>query len=230
MKRDLVINVLLIIAGILLAFALFGAGAVWKGKMPPRRPSASSAPEVGNDPGQALAKAGMEEAMPNTENVASTPDARSVVINGRALSEQQLQELATNYGAAPPPGRYWYDTMSGMWGYEGREALGFIRPGHAFGPVSPRASNGNTGAFVNGREINFVEALFYQRVFGGVRPGRFWLDGRTGNIGVEGNPLPLANLALAIEQAQSTGQSAGGGHRSVLSTWDRTGVAVYGSQ
>jgi hypothetical protein len=37
MKRDTVINVLLIIAGIVLAFALFGAGALWKGKETPRK-------------------------------------------------------------------------------------------------------------------------------------------------------------------------------------------------
>ncbi len=34
MKRDTLINILLVIAGILLAFALFGAGALWKGKTP----------------------------------------------------------------------------------------------------------------------------------------------------------------------------------------------------
>ena len=45
MKRDTVINILLIIAGIVLAIALFGAGAVWKGKVQPRRPSVLSAPE-----------------------------------------------------------------------------------------------------------------------------------------------------------------------------------------
>jgi hypothetical protein len=32
MNRDLIISVLLIIAGIVLAIALFGAGAVWKGR------------------------------------------------------------------------------------------------------------------------------------------------------------------------------------------------------
>ena len=31
MKRDTVVNVLLIIAGIVLALALFGAGVLWKG-------------------------------------------------------------------------------------------------------------------------------------------------------------------------------------------------------
>jgi hypothetical protein len=36
------INILLVIAGILLALALFGAGAVWKGKMQPSRPSVSA--------------------------------------------------------------------------------------------------------------------------------------------------------------------------------------------
>src|SRR5215472_12748783 len=47
MKRDTVINILLIIAGIVLAIALFGAGAVWKGKVQPTRPSVLSAPEAG---------------------------------------------------------------------------------------------------------------------------------------------------------------------------------------
>lgn len=39
MKRDTVINVLLIIAGIVLAFALFGAGAFWRGKSTPKKSS-----------------------------------------------------------------------------------------------------------------------------------------------------------------------------------------------
>jgi hypothetical protein len=43
MKRDTVINILLIIAGIVLAIVLFGAGAVWKGKVQPTRPSVLSA-------------------------------------------------------------------------------------------------------------------------------------------------------------------------------------------
>jgi hypothetical protein len=42
MRRRLLINILLVIAGILLALALFGAGAVWKGGMHPGRPSVSA--------------------------------------------------------------------------------------------------------------------------------------------------------------------------------------------
>ena len=37
MRKDLVINVLLIIAGVLLAFALFGAGVLWKTKSVPKK-------------------------------------------------------------------------------------------------------------------------------------------------------------------------------------------------
>jgi hypothetical protein len=39
MERNTVINVLLIIAAIVLAIALFGAGALWRGNATPRRSS-----------------------------------------------------------------------------------------------------------------------------------------------------------------------------------------------
>lgn len=39
MERNTVINVLLIIAAIVLAIALFGAGALWRGNATPRRTS-----------------------------------------------------------------------------------------------------------------------------------------------------------------------------------------------
>jgi hypothetical protein len=39
MKRDVVITVLLVVAGIILAFVLFGAGAFWKVKTSPARSS-----------------------------------------------------------------------------------------------------------------------------------------------------------------------------------------------
>jgi hypothetical protein len=37
MKRDTLVTVLLVMAGIVLAFVLFGAGAFWKGKSTPKR-------------------------------------------------------------------------------------------------------------------------------------------------------------------------------------------------
>ena len=39
MKRDVVITVLLVIAGIILAIVLFGAGVFWRGKTSPARSS-----------------------------------------------------------------------------------------------------------------------------------------------------------------------------------------------
>jgi hypothetical protein len=128
-------------------------------------------------------------------------DATGVIINERDVSDTQLRALVALYGSAPPKGRYWYDSRSGLYGYWGREAAGYIRPGHDFGAVSSRASNGNTGVFLNGREINLTEAAFFQRVFGVVYRGSFWLDGRTGYIGVVGNSMPIANLAEAIQRS-----------------------------
>jgi hypothetical protein len=126
-------------------------------------------------------------------------------------SEHGEVNLLCLYGAAPPAGRYWYDPISGLYGIWGREAAGFIRPGHNFGPLQADASQGNTGVFINGRHIPMVEALFLQQVFGVVYPGRWWLDGRTWNVGLEGNPMPIANLMLAIQQAQQRRESGGGG-------------------
>ena len=103
MNRDLLINILLVIAGVLLALALFEAGAMWKGKMQPSRPSVS-APMSEKERIVVRTKINSEESMPD-ENFSATAGASAVVINGHALSPQQLQELATNYGTAPAPGR-----------------------------------------------------------------------------------------------------------------------------
>jgi hypothetical protein len=46
MKRDLIINVLLIIAGIVLAVALFGAGALWRSNDGPTMRRAHAEQEV----------------------------------------------------------------------------------------------------------------------------------------------------------------------------------------
>ncbi len=132
-----------------------------------------------------------------------------VIVNEHELTTEQLDSLGQMYGAAPPKGTYWYDPRSGLYGYWGFEAAGYIRPGHDFGQLSPRASNGNTGSFLNGREINLTEARFFQQLFGVVYAGHFWLDGNTGFMGVEGNPVPLANLAVAMRQAMQRGQGGG---------------------
>jgi hypothetical protein len=93
--------------------------------------------------------------------------------------------------------------VSGAWGLDGHEAVGFLLPGHNFGPMPADASHGNTGVFINGREINLIEALRIQQTFGAVYRGRWWLDGRTGYYGVEGNPVPVGNLVAMLRSRQT---------------------------
>jgi hypothetical protein len=132
----------------------------------------------------------------------------AVFVNGRELTRGQIAQLLMTYGSVAPPGHYWYDSRSGLWGLEGREALGFMMPGHNFGPLLPDASGGNTGVYINGRQINIAEAAYLQRVLGAVYQGHWWLDGRTGNFGLEGNPLPVGNMLAAIRASQR-GRSSG---------------------
>lgn len=134
-------------------------------------------------------------------NGSAPANGTGVIVNEKELTNDQITQLKQMYGAAPPAGQYWYDPRSGLYGYWGREAAGYIRTGHDFGELSPRASNGNTGSFINGREINMTEAQFFYRIFGVVYQGHFWLDGNTGNIGIEGDPTPRANLVRAMQQA-----------------------------
>lgn len=134
-----------------------------------------------------------------------------VFINQQEITQQQWTALKNLYGAAPA-GHYWYDARSGLYGKVGFEAAGYINPGLDFGPLAPSASNGNTGIFINGREINMTEAMFFQRICGGIYQGRWWLDGETGNVGMEGMPIPMTNLTTALQQAQLD-RSGYGGYR-----------------
>ena len=99
--------------------------------------------------------------------------------------------MTAQYGFPPPAGRYWYDSASGLYGIEGREAIGMMRPGHDYGPLSPNASNGNTNLVVNGRIINSAEYAYLQQVFGVVYPGRYWLDGKPETTAWKGIECPL---------------------------------------
>jgi len=126
-----------------------------------------------------------------------------IFINGRELTKKQVVALALAYHHFPPPGHYWYDAMSGAWGLQGREAAGFILPGHDFGPMPANASNGNTGVYINGREINMIEAMRIQQTFGVVYRGRWWLNGRTGYYGLEGNPMPIGNIMTALRSQRN---------------------------
>jgi hypothetical protein len=135
------------------------------------------------------------------------------IINGKALTEQQKSEFIRVYGTPPLGGDFWYDSRSGLWGVRGREAFGVLRPGHNFGSLAPDASRGSTGVFINGRQINLAEARYIYSLFGSVIPGRWWLDGATGNFGMEGNPTPAGNMFAVARAAKSRGNGGGDYYR-----------------
>ncbi len=136
---------------------------------------------------------------------AAQTDRTQTVINGNILTPTQRAEFVRTYGTQPLGGNFWYDSASGLWGVVGREAFGVLKPGHGYGPVSPTASAGTTGVFINGRQINLAEALYIKSLLGSVLPGRWWLDGRTGNFGMEGYQVPAGNLFAIAKAARSQG-------------------------
>ena len=129
---------------------------------------------------------------------------RDIAVNGIALDDRSIAALETAYRTRLQPGRYWYDRMSGLWGLELGPSQGQIAPGLALGgPLNPRASVGRhagiTRVFVNGRELHPQELAHLQRLYGAVRPARYWLDAR-GIGGYEGGPAQFDLRARAIAQ------------------------------
>ena len=126
--------------------------------------------------------------------------AGGVVINGVALPQAQIDALAAQYGTTPRPGRYWYDRSSGLYGVVGYQAFGFMLPGHDFGTLDAAASAGDSGVYVNGRQLPQAEWLVWSQLLGYmIAPGRYWLDAE-GNAGYEGNPAATENLYLAAQR------------------------------
>ena len=160
-------------------------------------------------PGDAESEGDQPTAPPTLQEVAQRAPAgrgTGIFVNGRELTRQQIAALFVIYRQVLPPGRYWYDGRSGAWGFEGRETMGVILPRHNLGPLSPAASGGNSGIFINGRELNWIEKLRLQQTFRTtIPPSRWWLDGRTGYYGREGNPIPLGNFRAVLAQ-QGGGQ------------------------
>jgi hypothetical protein len=137
-----------------------------------------------------------------------------VIINGITIPKDKITSLEHTYGVPIQPGRYWYDKISGLWGVEGGPLMGQILPDLDLGgPLKVKASNGNTGVFINGRELPMQEVMFLQQL-GPVLPGRYWLNAR-GIGGFEGGP-PQFDLGAAIA-AQN--KKKGGG---MYDGWNRT--------
>lgn len=166
---------------------------------------------------------------------AQTPAAGQIEVNGAPLTPaglQTLKQIEAQIGAVPP-GRYWYDAMSGGAGVVGGPTSAYLGPGLALGgPLRADASGGGngrvTGVFINGRELHLLDVAGLRR-YGPVVPGRYWWD-RYGNVGLEGGPMLFNFFAVAQQAARSGGSSY---HRSNASRGESTYVgkgcaAVHG--
>ncbi|MFH1786006.1 MAG: hypothetical protein ABH842_06270 [Candidatus Micrarchaeota archaeon] len=129
-----------------------------------------------------------DNSYPSTQNgattsVSSVQQLPEVVVNGKTLSLEEIQELVNYYGIFYE-GRFWYDPISGLAGREGYPAEFRLYPGHTFlGEIDQDASNGDTGVIVNDRELTEVEIQYLESVLQMQRqPGYYYLDSQ-GNFG-----------------------------------------------
>lgn len=78
-----------------------------------------------------------------------------VTINEHRMPNEMIKK-AEEVAGPIHPGQYWYDYRAGFWGLMGGPCLGIIPPGiKEFNhPMPEKCAGGNTGIYVNGRELN----------------------------------------------------------------------------
>lgn len=129
---------------------------------------------------------------PAQARAASAPQA--LRINRTVVPEATVKSFEQMYGMHLPRGDYWYDRISGAWGLDGGPTAGFAAPGmNLGGPLPADASHGNTGVFINGRQLPMQDVVAMMQMNIPVQQGRWWVD-NSGNFGIEGQPYPMGNL------------------------------------
>jgi hypothetical protein len=151
-----------------------------------------------------------------------------VIINGVPLDDREIAALGQACGHRVAPGAYWYDRMCGAWGIQGGPTRGFFQPGLFLGgPLLANASNGQTGVFINGRQLPLSEVSALQQITTVVQ-GRFWLDAQ-GNVGYEGYPASGNLIQMARQAGGGSGGNQGQGHWSYYSRNTDAGVGGDGA-
>ena len=131
-----------------------------------------------------------------------------VIVNAVPLSAGTLRALQRMYPVPIQPGRYWYDRVSGAYGFEGGPIAGQMRAGLKLGGrLRADASRGTSGVFINGRQLTLGEKSYLERTCQTrASPGRYWVNAY-GVGGFENGPA-LFNLARC---GQQNAQNRGGG-------------------
>lgn len=141
---------------------------------------------------------------------AASQSGHAVFFNGKPLSDAELQEIERKYRFAVPDGRYWYDPVCGAWGFEGGPQCGVAVAGLAYGgPLRADASGGNTGVFVNGRELHAIDISLLASLVGAVIPGRWSVDAG-GNFGPDGWPK-IGNIYALVQSRMSAASGGSSG-------------------
>jgi hypothetical protein len=155
-------------------------------------------------------------------DAAARVEAARIVVNGQALSVETVQQLQQVYPVVIPPGRYWYDAVSGAYGREGEPIAGQMMAGLALGgPLGANASRGTSGVFINGRQITGGEVAYIERLCQtAVVPGRYWIMA-SGVGGYEGGPA-IFNLA----QCPGVPQQSSGSRSSSRTYCDPNGACT----
>ncbi|KAH9626681.1 hypothetical protein KSS87_021582 [Heliosperma pusillum] len=80
---------------------------------------------------------------------------KNVTVNGHLIPDR-LVKKAEKLAGPVYPGQYWYDYRAGFWGVVGGPCLGIVPPFiEEFNyPMPENCAAGNTGVFVNGRELH----------------------------------------------------------------------------
>jgi hypothetical protein len=148
--------------------------------------------------------------MMTSQDASAQERPRTVVINRVTIPPDTLRLLEQRFGTGIPDGRYWYDNMTGAWGVEGGPTAGFTLAGLSLGgPLRADASSGNTGVFINGRELHALDVLGLQRIVGVVYQGRYWVNAQ-GIGGIEGGP-PMFDLRAMAAQSSRLWKGSGAG-------------------
>lgn len=143
----------------------------------------------------------------------------------RAQLDQATLDLIDDiYGVRISEDQFWYDPVSGLWGFTGLFSLGRIAASIDMGgPLREDASGGKTDVFVNGRRIHPVELTYLESQFGPITPTRYFLLA-SGEYGFEGGPV---RGSLWSPPSPSGGPSGGAVHSEYGTVYDSGDVIGF---